>query len=241
MTACHLVSGFFALGVQALLAFLCVATLVIKRYQETPRRDWIIWFLDTSKQGVSSSMGHMSNIVLSIIIAKSVKDQNSDECQWYCTAYISDCVFGTCFNFILLMLFERFIAAVSPFHAEYFKFGVYGDPPSILRWLPQVAIWVIIVLVSKCLVLSVLFAFIRPLDVLGKAIFSQFRDYPKIELLTVMIIIPMILNSIQFWVTDTFLKLNEDSSQHRPTQLPLDSAHSSIDEDLLQVTNPRSS
>jgi hypothetical protein len=235
-SACHLVNGVFALGVQALLAFLCITTLIIKRYQETPRREWIVWFMDASKQGASSSMGHMSNIILSIIIAESIQDDNSDECQWYCTAYISDCVFGTCFNFILLMLFERIIAAVSPAHAEYFKFGVYGDPPSVLRWLPQVAIWLVIVIISKCLVLSVLFAFIHPLDVTGKAIFSHFHNYPKLELLMVMIVIPMILNSVQFWVTDTFLKLNDESLQRRPhSQLPSDSTHSDINEDLLQV------
>lgn len=240
--SCHLVSGWFALGVQALLAFLCVLTLVIKRFQETPQRPWLIWFLDTSKQGVSSSMGHMSNILVSIIIASSIgNDKNADECQWYSMAYVSDTIFGTCFNFLLIILFERTISILAPSIAEYMKFGVYGDPPDVCkRWLPQLIIWLVIVAMSKCFVLSVLYMFVYPLNSAGKVLFAPLRPYPRVELITVMILIPMCLNSVQFWVTDTFLKKgnrNSDADTDDMMELPTDSSHSDMDEEL--ISSPR--
>ena len=39
-------------------------------------------------------------------------------------------------------------------------------------------------------------------------IFISFEGYRNFELIVVMIIVPFILNIIQFWITDTFLKHN---------------------------------
>jgi len=48
---CHLLGGVFSTLVQAVLAFLCVVALVVKRHNEVPQRDWYVWFLDVMKQG----------------------------------------------------------------------------------------------------------------------------------------------------------------------------------------------
>lgn len=244
-SSCRLVSGYFAVCVQLLLAFLCVSTLIIKREREVPKRDWYVWFLDASKQGLSSSLGHSSNILLSIVIANTFKD--SDECQWYCVAYIIDCIFGTCLNFILLMLFDRLILIISPVYAEFMKFGQYGNPPTIKRWFPQVLVWLLIVMMSKAVVLSFLIVFMIPINKFGEYAFRVITPYPKFELLLVMIGIPMVMNSVQFWLTDTVLKQKHTAEENYSiesyevsSQFPLDdSDFNEIDEVLLQVRTIR--
>ncbi len=102
--SCKLISGPFATFIQLCLASVCILILVIKRHQETPQRDWSVWFFDVMKQGIGSAFGHFSNIYLSMIIATSVT--SGDECQWYCLTYITDCTLGILLNIIMLKTFS---------------------------------------------------------------------------------------------------------------------------------------
>lgn len=83
---------------------------------------------------------------------------------------------------------------------------MYGDPPSVRRWLGQVGVWLGVVGTSKLLVLSLLLLSSAPLDTLGRLVFHPLTRYPRAELVIVMIVIPMTINSFQFWITDMFLK-----------------------------------
>ncbi|GFO12720.1 store-operated calcium entry regulator stimate [Plakobranchus ocellatus] len=69
--------GLLGLFVQALLAFLAFTSLIIKRYCEPKhsRRPWIIWFFDTSKQGVGAAVLHFANLFLSDVF-------QGDPCTW---------------------------------------------------------------------------------------------------------------------------------------------------------------
>jgi hypothetical protein len=102
--SCKLISGPFATFIQLCLAFICILTLIIKRYQETPQREWSVWFFDVTKQGIGSSFGHFSNIYLSMIIATTVT--SGDECQWYCLTYLIDCTLGIFLNIVMLKMFS---------------------------------------------------------------------------------------------------------------------------------------
>ena len=44
------------------------------------------------------------------------------------------------------------------------------------------------------------------MGLIGDAMLIWFKGYPKVELVFVMVIAPVFLNSIMFWVTDSFLK-----------------------------------
>eukprot|EP01037_Dinobryon_pediforme_P038981 gene38981-47306_t len=155
---CELLGGAFAMIVQLSLALVCVLTLVIKRQSEYPQRDWLVWFLDATKQGVGSSFGHFSNIYLSVVIAQSLP--TADECQWYCTTYVLDATVGT--------------AWMIP--------GDYGDPPQLTLYLPQLAVWLMIVVIGKVLLLLSLSQVIVPLDALLATVFKPIRKYPELEL-----------------------------------------------------------
>jgi hypothetical protein len=67
---------------------------------------------------------------------------------------------------------------------------------------------------------------IARIDTAIKYAFQIFSYQPELELVMVMIVIPTILNTVQFWVTDNFLKgqgdeeqLDEDSTQSLDEEL----------------------
>lgn len=63
---CHLL-GPFALLVQAALGGMAILSLVWKRYRETPKRPWKIWFFDVSKQVTGSMLTHVLNLAMSML------------------------------------------------------------------------------------------------------------------------------------------------------------------------------
>jgi len=67
----------FGWTVQAVLAMLAFTCLVLKRFCEPlqRRRSWLIWFYDTSKQGLGSMVIHFANLFLAISF-------NGDPCTW---------------------------------------------------------------------------------------------------------------------------------------------------------------
>lgn len=230
---CQLVGGIFAILVQVCLAFVCITTLVIKRLQEVPRRDWFVWFLDATKQGLGSSFGHFSNIYLSVVIAQSLPA--ADECQWYCTTYVLDATIGTACNLLLLSFFTSAVRRF-PDCRENMIPGEYGNPPQLSLYLPQLAVWLVIVVIGKIFLLLSISQVIVPVDSFLSEIFRPLRQVPELELVIVMIMIPTLLNSIQFWVTDSFLKRSNDEGcddKEAITEMT-GLRDSSLDEDLLE-------
>jgi hypothetical protein len=54
---------FFTVFVQLLLAFCALLSLWFKRQSEVPRRKFMTWFLDVSKQGLGACYAHVLNMV----------------------------------------------------------------------------------------------------------------------------------------------------------------------------------
>ena len=53
--------------------------------------------------------------------------------------------------------------------------------------------------------------FQKPLHFFGEMILLPFEGHPELELVMIMIIIPLVLNSLIFWITDSFLKNDKGS------------------------------
>jgi hypothetical protein len=229
---CRLFQGVFAFLVQGTLGFLCVLTLIIKRQTEIPRREWNVWFLDAMKQGLGSSLSHFTNIFLSEFIVTDIS--GGDECQWYCIAYLLDSSFGIMFNLSFLGFIEILAAKYSD--TEILKFGEYGNPPKMMLFFPQLAIWLLIVITGKIGITIVQLYLSKPLGIGIKWVLSWFHKRPPLELVLVMIIIPVIVNAVQFWLTDSFLKKDEKQQADKNNHIPLDQ---DSDDDL--ITNVKSS
>lgn len=42
---------------------------------------------------------------------------------------------------------------------------------------------------------------------IGESVLYPLDEYPRIELILVMVLVPLIVNVLQFWIQDNFLKL----------------------------------
>lgn len=84
--------------------------------------------------------------------------------------------------------------------------GDYGDPPNYKTWGFQLAAWLMIQSTMKLLVSVFIWISFEWISTFSTFLFSMFAQHRHLELLTVMIFGPCVLNAIQFWIIDTFLK-----------------------------------
>ncbi|GIX69037.1 store-operated calcium entry regulator STIMATE [Caerostris extrusa] len=84
--------GWLVQGILACLAFTC---LILKRFCEPrrQRRPWLIWFYDTSKQGMGALVIHFANIFLAEFF-------QGDPCTWYIVSFLLDSSIGLLIIFI---------------------------------------------------------------------------------------------------------------------------------------------
>lgn len=157
--------------------------------------------MDASKQAFGAGTTHIFNLVAAIWIATN--DTQASGCTWYFLNVLADVVIGTGICYLFLMGFEQCLAGV-PCLA--FRSGEYGDPPRWGSYMYQMTIWLGIVVSMKICMIGIMIFFRLPLLLFGEFLLEPFTLYPKLELLFVMVLAPVVLNSLMFWVTDSFLK-----------------------------------
>lgn len=86
-----------------MLGALSFAVLIYKRHKEHPKRPWKIWFLDTSKQGVSQLTAHFLNVAISLKLSDK---QSTHQCLWYFATVMLDTTLGMLICVGLLRLLE---------------------------------------------------------------------------------------------------------------------------------------
>ncbi|KAA0200098.1 hypothetical protein HAZT_HAZT011367 [Hyalella azteca] len=178
--------------VQLLLATLAFMLLIVKRFCEPlkRRRSWLVWFYDTSKQGLGAALVHFSNVILA-------EEFTGDPC----TCFLLDSTVG-------LMLVWAGIR-LSIFIGRRYRlptliFGDYGRPPSHVSWMHQCLLYCGLMGVEKLLVTALMrlpyWTSVR--DIILAPITS-----PQLRVVVVVLIIPFFINALIFWVTDNFLML----------------------------------
>lgn len=184
----------FGWFLQVLLACLAFTCLIAKRFCEPrdERRSWLIWFYDTSKQGMGALAIHLANVWLA-------GQYTGDPCTWYIINFLLDSSIGLLIIFIGIRL-SQYLSKKRGWEA--INFGEYGIPPSMNAWLAQCCLYVgLMVIVKTCITLLMQLDFWeRVRDFILSPI-----DNPKVELAFVMLIIPFFVNILMFWVTDNFL------------------------------------
>jgi hypothetical protein len=175
----------------------------VKRYIEPNRRTWKVWFMDASKQGISSGLLHTLNLTAAHILGGMSSETNA--CTLYFLNYLIDAFLGMAVCYMLLKALENWFNK-SPDLS--FKSGFYGEPASWKPWAYQVWLWIVIVVLMKGVCVASIFIFNRPLSFFGEVMLSPFAIDPKFELIMIMIVIPTFCNSLIFWVTDNFLKFD---------------------------------
>jgi hypothetical protein len=202
-STCTLVAGIYDDMMQVLLGLVAVSALLVKRHYEQPRRPKHVWVMDTSKQCIGALWAHGLNVALAAGLA--AKSKGSDQCAFYFINFTLDTTVGVALNWALMLALQR---AAGKYGWSTLKHsGAYGPSAPFLRtWSVQLASWLVIVAVMKMIILAFIFGFVQQLANLGNDIFAPLQDNPKLELLLVMILCPCLMNMVQFWVQDNFLK-----------------------------------
>lgn len=211
----------FTSFVQALLAAFALASLWVKRLQEKPRRKFLTWFLDVSKQAFGACYAHVLNMIISAIIAGNVIGGQTldDECAWYAINYVIDTTLGLVITIVFLDWLEKI--------ATYFNWtslknsGVYVGREGLFHWAMQMIAWVIILTLVKVIICVVMWLTSAPLAYIGAILFAPLQSNIRFELLFVMIFFPGVLNIIYFWITDSYLKASgHQEGAHEESELP---------------------
>ena len=130
-----------------------------------------------------------------------------------------DTLFGLMIAYLLFKIVDH-VAVTN--NIEVLKHGVYMDEKvdlvssdtkdspdrhiNIRIWIVQMVVWCMIVFLAKIIVFFFEIAYHKPIVRIGEDILSTLEGSPQLELVVVMIVIPVTFNTIQYWVSDTFLK-----------------------------------
>ncbi|KAI8380567.1 vacuolar membrane protein-domain-containing protein [Choanephora cucurbitarum] len=206
--SCQLMDG-FGLVIQLVLFLTVLTTLAYKRAYESPQRPVQIWALDVSKQFIGAGMIHFINIGISYAaIVESFRPQNS--CVWYFSNLAVDTTLGV---FILWCWLQLLYRALEKLHVDSGgATGDYGPPPlkqRCYRWVRQMTVFLSAAILTKiCLCIFLIYS--PWLVKLGELALSWTKDQPRLQLVFVMLIFPLIMNALQFWLTDTILKVQHN-------------------------------
>lgn len=73
-------------------------------------------------------------------------------------------------------------------------------------WLLQIIVWGIIVATVKIILFFFQMLIAEFLELLSKILIGWLHIYPKLKLIFIMMVVPFLLNTFQYWVQDNFLK-----------------------------------
>ncbi|KAL7805138.1 vacuolar membrane domain-containing protein [Trichoderma aethiopicum] len=226
--------GPFALVVQAALGGLAMLSLVYKRWREHPRRPVKVWFFDVSKQVFGSVLVHISNIFMSMLTSGrfSIKvepsvverlvargdDYTPNPCSFYLLNLAIDTTVGIPILIVLLRIFSA-LASFTPFGkpAESIKSGYYGNPPNVWWWLKQSVIYFAGLFGMKLCVL-VIFIMMPWISQVGDWALRWTEGNEKLQVAFVMMIFPLIMNALQYYIIDSFIKGKEMDHELLPSE-----------------------
>ncbi|KAJ8384546.1 hypothetical protein AAFF_G00200790 [Aldrovandia affinis] len=204
----------FGVLIQALLAVVAFSTLMLKRFREPAaiRRPWRIWFYDTSKQAIGALFIHFANVFLSTLTKE-------DPCSLYLMNFLLDATLGM----LVIWAGVKVVSCVVEYKQfTLLAFGEYGDPPQAAAWLGQCAVYLLIMVLEKCVVSLVL---LIPGWTNLQEVLLDYIPNPQLEVVLVMLIVPFFVNAIMFWVVDSLMmrkykSLKTPEASHDPGKRP---------------------
>lgn len=136
---------------------------------------------------------------------------SGDGCVWYFVNLSVDVCAGI---FICYLLHQGIDSLANKMGIDVLRSGEYWDRGQeakdenvrISIWFAQLIVWLFIVVSSKVLLFFVQLTFHEIFLKIGQFVLADFAGNPQLELIFVMVIVPMTLNSVQYWMQDQFLK-----------------------------------
>ncbi|RJE25946.1 Vacuolar membrane protein [Aspergillus sclerotialis] len=201
--------GPFSLLVQAALGALALSSLVYKRWKERPQRPVKVWAFDVSKQVFGSAMLHLANLLMSMFSAGQFEiksDYKPNPCSFYLLNLGIDTTLGIPILILILRILN--ILALYTFLAnppESIESGNYGHPPSAAWWFKQSMIYFVGLLGMKICVFFLIH--LVPFIVkVGDWALRWTEGNTAVQIFFVMLLFPLIMNALQYYIIDTFIK-----------------------------------
>lgn len=221
--------GPFAILVQASLGGLALLSLVFKRWRERPQRPIKIWAFDASKQVVGSILLHLANLVMSMFSAGQIQASvaqaaasavgaNGEQYQPNpCSFYLLNLAIDTTLGIPILIIILRLLtagASLTPLAhpPESIQSGNYGTPPRATWWLKQSLIYFIGLLCMKTCVFIV-FELLPWIVQVGDWALRWTEGNEAVQIAFVMLIFPLIMNALQYYIIDSFIKNNKTPAE----------------------------
>jgi hypothetical protein len=206
---CSVISGDFAWAIQVVLGVAACTSLLAKRFMEQPRRPLLIWLMDSTKQAAALGMQHFVNILLAVLFATG--KTRASECIWFAANLLIAVVCGLAFLAVYMQL-QRL--AVRRWRLDWLRSGDYGVDARHPRWdwwLAQLVLWVVVCCTEKFITAAaVIMPLRRQIDGVICTIEEPLQQYPKTELVLVMVVFPAFLNAIFAWAVDNLIKQPPD-------------------------------
>lgn len=201
-TSCTLLPGAFGFAVQGVLLVLSLAVLVLKKLREKGERTWLIFALDSSKQIFGAGFVHILNMVTSTILGANM---TGDACDWYWMSIMVDTTLGVALEYMWLVVLTRALG-----NSRDFQFGDYYTEKSgrINRVVygKQLGLWFCCILGMKIIVLLLLILFLKQMIQAARVFLALVSWNSELKLIFVMVLTPCCMNTLQLWLTDSFIK-----------------------------------
>ncbi|KAF3812070.1 hypothetical protein GCG54_00005011 [Colletotrichum gloeosporioides] len=231
--------GSFALIVQAALGGLALLSLVYKRWRERPQRPVKIWFFDVSKQVFGSVLVHIANVFMSMLtsgrfsvtldpattanvrrLVTREEDYTPNPCSFYLLNLAIDTTIGIPILIVLLRVLTGLVA-YTPMGkpAESIKSGNYGNPPNAWWWLKQSVIYFCGLFGMKLCVL-IIFLLLPWISRVGDWALRWTEGNEQLQIFFVMMFFPLIMNALQYYIIDSFIKQPQIEHERLPDEDP---------------------
>ncbi|KAI0535700.1 vacuolar membrane protein-domain-containing protein [Xylaria digitata] len=228
--------GPFALLVQLALGGLALLSLVYKRWRERPQRPLKIWFFDVSKQVFGSVLVHIANIFMSMLTsgrfnfqlepagvqtaARLLRRADAPYIPNPCSFYLLNLGIDTTIGIPILIVLLRVItglAAYTPLGKphESIQSGNYGNPPNAWWWLKQSIIYFGGLFGMKIVVLLI-FLILPWISRVGDWALRWTEGNERLQIFFVMMLFPLLMNAIQYYIIDSFIKMRETDHERLP-------------------------
>ncbi|KAI9483798.1 MAG: vacuolar membrane protein-domain-containing protein [Benjaminiella poitrasii] len=211
---CQLMDG-FGIFIQLCLATVAFSTLIFKRQREKPQRPIRIWALDVSKQLAGGVMIHSLNVVAAVFFGiKPEEGVKANPCVWYFLNILVDTTLGIGILWLILTGFKYILS--NKLQLTGFQSGVYGEPPlteQLKKWAKQLCVYIVSLIIMKIIVIG-LFHICPWIADFGDWVLRWTVGNYKLQVVFVMLIFPLIMNIMQFWVIDTFIKHKSDTNKN---------------------------
>eukprot|EP00746_Dinoflagellata_sp_MGD_P037067 gnl/MRDRNA2_/MRDRNA2_189004_c0_seq1.p1 gnl/MRDRNA2_/MRDRNA2_189004_c0~~gnl/MRDRNA2_/MRDRNA2_189004_c0_seq1.p1 ORF type:complete len:238 (+),score=21.84 gnl/MRDRNA2_/MRDRNA2_189004_c0_seq1:55-768(+) len=229
-SGCEVLPGLFGILVQGIL-FLCrIGTLVFKKYREKSERTWFEFGLDSSKQLAGAGWIHVLNIVFAQRLESNLA--KGDECEWYWVNIMVDTTLGVYVSYVLLHQLTAMVQALfGERGGDDFKSGSYKDSQGDIiydKFYKQLVLWLVVVTGMKVFMLVLMLLFSGPLGALASFVLTPVSWHSGLKLVSVMIVTPFAMNSLQFWLVDNIIRKQPGPDSTDPCeQQPLVIGHAS--------------